>query len=457
MAFAAPSIPARQRGAIAAHDDDALLDLAAAVARAAVQDSARALLVAERISVRMFNAAKLDVDRARGLADPLKDPQRTPTAAAIIMRFNVGYTRSVAWQEIVTAALRPDRSMWLAAVRRADPVEPVAAGQLIFALRFIAVRLGTSTLSRRRYHDKREGLVAEDVAHHGDDALLPGLLPTLNQIDGQLRWKDALKLAGLAQPQAANGARLGLARQAAGLPAAQAMALYAAVNDTWASRVTLQAFAIDSRFALASRKGADWKLVVADARVLLEREGVPVPVGDAPKAMGRGKRLSYRYPVNGVPGAPVPSHLRRHSTALVDQQSDSDEPARHRELCITGLRVWVASLNTRDKRTCAAFATWRAGKGWPSQSKFARHGGFGALKAEAAAANDRDLSANGEPVPHDLLRRADQVKRELDDALLARLAGNAPQDAAKSEPRPFGEMLRAAAAGPHAVGQPPKQ
>jgi len=456
MAFAAPSIPARQRGAIAAHDDDALLDLVAAVARAAVQDPARALLVPERISVRMFNAAKLDVDRARGLADPLTDPQRTPTGAAIIMRFNVGDARSIAWQEIVTAALRPDRSMWLAAVRRAEPVEPVADGQLIFALRFIAERLGTSSLSRGRYHDKREELVAEDVARHGDDALLPGLLPTLNQIDGQMRWKDALKLAGLAQTQAANGARLGLARQAAGLPAVQAMALYAAVNDRWASRVTLQAFAIDSRFALASRKGADWKLVIADARVLLEREGMPVPIGDAPKAMGRGKRLSYRYPVNGVPGAPVPSHLRRHSTAPADPQPDPDEPAKHRELCVTGLRVWLASLNTRDKRTCAAFATWRAGKGWPSQSKFARHGGFSALKAEAVAADERDRSAHGEPVPHDLLRRADQLKRELDKLLVDRVAGPAPHVEAAGPPS-FGEMLRAAAAGPHAVGAPPKQ
>ena len=47
MAFAAPSVPARQRGASAAHDDEALLDLVA-VARAAVQDQACALLVPER-------------------------------------------------------------------------------------------------------------------------------------------------------------------------------------------------------------------------------------------------------------------------------------------------------------------------------------------------------------------------------------------------------------------------
>lgn len=53
-------------------------------------------IVAERVSMPAFNRVKLDVDRARGLTDPRRDPERTPTADAIQMRFKELAGRPVA-------------------------------------------------------------------------------------------------------------------------------------------------------------------------------------------------------------------------------------------------------------------------------------------------------------------------------------------------------------------------
>lgn len=189
----ATATTARRRGAVAAHDDETLLELVAGVARLAAADPRWRLQKPERISMRTFNEAKLVFDRDRGLTDPATDPQRTPTANAIVMRLNEHATRRITWAELVAAALRGDPTMWLAAARRAAAVEPVALHELRFALRYVAGRLRRDTLTRGEYRAERDAAVRDDVERHGDDALLDRLLPTLNRIDGQMRWAQALK------------------------------------------------------------------------------------------------------------------------------------------------------------------------------------------------------------------------------------------------------------------------
>lgn len=131
-------LPARGRGAVATHDHESLLDLVAGVAQAAVADPTTDVKVAARISMPCLNEAKLAYDAARGLADPRKDPERTPTANPILMRFNAQTPRAVSWEKLVSIALQADRTMWLAAGLRAEAVVPVSAHQLLIALRLVA-------------------------------------------------------------------------------------------------------------------------------------------------------------------------------------------------------------------------------------------------------------------------------------------------------------------------------
>lgn len=119
----------------------------ATVVRAAAADPTERVTVPGRLSMRVFDRVKPVVDRARGIADPARDPARTPTAAAIHLRFNKDASRTITWEEIVAAALKADRTMWLAAARRAEPTEPLSDHQLAFALRMVADQLATRRLT----------------------------------------------------------------------------------------------------------------------------------------------------------------------------------------------------------------------------------------------------------------------------------------------------------------------
>lgn len=436
MAVTTPPTAARARGAAVAHDDEALLDLVRGVAESAAADPANGVVVPQHISMRVFNRAKVVFDLARGISDPASDPERTPTANAILMRFNDCAARRIAWGDIATAAFLADPSMWLAAARRAEAAEPVDEQRVGFALRLVANRLQAATLSRPQYRDTRDKLVADDEARHGEDAILPRLLPTLTQIEGQMRWKDALRLAGM-DTSATSPAR-GAGRHPAGgttvdgLPVEQATAHYAALNRAWPSYLTLLAWARDSRFAMQDRPRGGWKPVIAGARELLIGAGVEPPPGDGPRPLGKGKRLQYRYPVDGVPGAPP----RADEVATV-------RTAKFEELCVLALRIWLVEVGVRGGTTREGYLSWQVGTGWPAPSRFAPYGGFKTLRARAREANAAERRRHGQPLTDMTRRRAETLRRHL--------------TAATPGPVPFADALRAVLAGPHAEGQPPKQ
>lgn len=431
-----PPTPPRARGAVAVHDGEALLDLVRGVAEAAVADPTSAVVVPQRISMRVFNRAKVAFDRARGISDPATDPERTPTANAILMRFNDGAARRIGWGDIVAAAFLADRSMWLAAARRAEAADPVDDQRVGFALRLVANRLNAATLSRPRYRDTRDKLVADDEARHGEDAILARLLPTLNQIEGQTRWKHALRLAGMDAPAAAPARRSKPGSSAGatvdGLPVEQAIAHYAALNRAWPSYLTLLAWARDSRFAMQDRPRGGWKPVIAEARELLIGAGIEPPPGDGPRPLGKGKRLRYRYPVDGVPGAPP----RADEVATV-------RTAKFEELCVLALRIWLADVGGRGGTTREDYLSWQVGTGWPAPSKFAPYGGFKALRARAREANAAERRQHGQPLTDMTRRRAETLRRHLTTAT--------------PDPVPFPDALKVVLARPHADGQPPKQ
>jgi hypothetical protein len=74
------------------------------------------------------------------------------------------------------------------------------------ALRVIALRLGAATLRPRQYDDERNQMAREDAARWLHGRLLDDEFPTSSQIDSQLGWDKALRIAGLAPRPVAAGA-----------------------------------------------------------------------------------------------------------------------------------------------------------------------------------------------------------------------------------------------------------
>jgi hypothetical protein len=394
-----------------------------------------------------FNRVKLDFDRDRGIDDPRSDPERTPTAEAIQMRFSELAGQTVKWADLVQGALRTGRAraMWLAALRREETRDDLTDEVVSHALRLVARRRAADTLGRHEYTETRDALIAEDRERNGEDGLMALVLPTANQIlvCAGYSWAKALKLAGLApyrQPSRPATRRLQSAA-VPGMPVAQVIAIYAALNDAWPSSATILRFARSCGTRMAAFNGSMAPFREEAAR-LLQAEGVTPPTRT--RGGGKGKRLTYRYPANGIPGAPV-----RDPESRADKLRNPrlDELAERE--CILSVRVWLASLAADEKRTHSTYARWSAGSGWRSATSLVRRGGFSRFKELAAAENERARRAGEDPLA-DALAEAERVRAEV-EAIYA--AGQVRQP----DPVPFGEALRMVLASPQVEESPPKQ
>lgn len=421
----------------AEHDDETLLDLTAAVAREAQRRSQ--VLGAVDVSQRGFNVLRVDVDRARGV-DP-NGPDRTPTANAIVMHFRARAAVKLTWRDVVAAALGSPthRRQWLVVTRRSEPAEWLTDAHIAFALRRVAAELGVDVVSPQDYETGSGRLVAADTAAHGEHAVLAGLLPTVNQVRTYCKgdWNRALQLAGMLVPEhpSTRAARVRRERASAraALPVHVAQALYAACNSAWASYPTLLAFARASGFAMADRPKGLWAPVVAEARELLLAAGIAPPPGDGPAPLGRGRRLRFRFPANGVPGAPEHVGDRMRTPA--------EKRRLRKELALLSVRVFFAAAGPSATR--AQYVAWcSSGDGWPPASGFV----WSDVKREAVAANRRDRRDHGVDVPEAAHARAGELKR-----LLAR----GPSGSATAES--YEVMVRAARDAPCSEVEAPKQ
>jgi hypothetical protein len=414
------------------------LDLVAAVARRAVVEDPGRTPTAGGVSMPVFNRVRGVVDGERGVG--ADSAERIPTAERIRQRFNEGARVPLSWAQIVDGALREDRSrtMWLAAAQREPAAAWMGDRHVVFALRRVARALGQDWLAPRDYGRTRDTMVREDAKTMGEEGVLAGLLPTLQQVEGRWGFKGALKLAGLRQRP------LRLAdhyTQAPGLALVDATALYAALNQRWPSGPVLAAWASHCGFALQDVKGQRLGDVREAAAALLRQHGHDPPRA-APKGLGQGKRLSYLYPTPGVPGAPA-----------ANRTAASLKPDRYRELCVLCLRIWLSELTPRDGRTQRDYGAWVSGSGWVAHSRFRQVGGFAKLKKQAERANARARQAHGVAVPEQARARAAQLnqrrQRRKRDSPPA--AGRLPAQFA------FAAALEAVLRGPHCKGQPPKQ
>ena len=161
------------------------------------------------------------------------------------MRFTKLAGRPVPWPELLAGALRSSRNriMWLSALRLEEARDDLTDELVAHALWLVATREGARTLTRRAYERRREELVAEDRALHGDDGILERTLPTGNQILAycDLEWENALKLAGMTS--AVRQPRPGRKPppQRPGMAVAEMIAIYAALNGTWPSKADARA------------------------------------------------------------------------------------------------------------------------------------------------------------------------------------------------------------------------
>lgn len=451
--MAATTAPPRaRRGRVAAHDNETLLDLVADVARTA--ERAGAAVTAARVSMPVFDRVKRSVDLARGITDPDNDPERTPTADAVQRRFREVAGEPVAWSLIVEQALRaPEkRTMWLAALGREEPRDDLTDELIIHALRRVAAERRQPTLAMHQYEETQRELVAVDKERFGEDGLMEKLLPTLNQVLGHcgLRWENALALAGLELPQRPKRRRSASHSDlrsvgAAGMRVVEVAAFYAALNERWPSYPVLLAFATSSGVRMQAAPAGGMKPVRAAAARLLEAEGLRPP--GPPKPLGRGKRLTYRYPVAGIPGAP------RRDLAERGQQMPPDPRIAElgRELAVLSVRRWLTERRDSGRRVRAEYVAWQRGSDWTSASTIDRnYGGFAALKREATEANAAARRSGVAGVVEQVLARAEEVRSEL---RVIYAAGRARQP----EPVPFAQALAAVLAGPHGTASPPKQ
>jgi hypothetical protein len=447
-----PSIPvpprlARRRGRVATHDPETLLDLVAAGAHAAVV--AHEAAVAERVAMPAFNRARAAVDRARGV-DPAGS-ERTPTAEAIQMRFKQLAGRPVSWRELVDGWLRAgrNRTMWLSALARDEKRDDLTDHLVIHALGLVAAARETDALARREYAETRDALVAAESQRNGDDATLDRVLPTLNAVLAycDFRWTNAPKLAGLRQrgsPQ--QGERRHPASAAIpGTPIATVIAFYAALNGVWPSYPVLRHFAGSCGIRMQDKGAGRMGPLREQAALLLAAEGVAAPTRT--RGGGKGRRLTYRYPVNGLPGA----LLRDRADRRQQLRTNPRLAELRRGLAVVSLRVWLAGLDAGARRVRVDYVNWAVGTDWVPASVFDKygHGGFTALKKEAAEANAAVRRAGGDPLT-EAVAHAGALRAERDAIYKG---GTARQTEAVA----FGVALRAVLAGPHAEAQPPRQ
>lgn len=406
-------------------------------------------MVAERVAMPAFNRARDAVDRARGV-DPA-GPERTPTAEAIQMRFKQLAGRPVSWRELIDGALRAgrERTMWLSALARDEKRDDLTDHIVIHALRLVAAARETDALAGREYAESRDALVAADSERNGDDATLFRVLPTLNAVLAycDFRWTNALKLAGLRQRdrQQQGDRRHPASAAISGTPVVTVIAFYAALNGVWPSYPVLMHFAGSCGIRMQAKPSGGMGPFREQAAALLAAEGVAAPTRT--RGGGKGKRLTYRYPVNGIPGAVSREPAERREQL----EANPRLKALRRELAVTSLQVWLAGLGADLSRARAGYVRWATGTGWTPASMFDKygHGGFTALKKEATAANAAVRRAGGDPLA-DALARADTLRAERD-------AVYQTGTTRKPEPVAFGEALHAVLAGPHAEVLVPRQ
>lgn len=316
------------------YDERTLLDVVAAVARAADPDEPGG------ITQRDYDAAR----SSAGYAD-------APTAKQTAARFRMS------WRELLAFALAPMISPEIAlgrqlGERNEDWLDEAAVRA---ALKTVALRLGKKTLRPADYLAEREAMLAEArlAFRHQREPLLPS--------EGQIEriaggWDKALAIAGLKpRPPQTSGPT--------GVPIVVALELALEAHGCLLTRRELAAFAKANSFSLARRIGP-WADYVSQLRAERADFGRWTPIAPPPLAV----RPDYTKPVK-LPASFAPVRRRRYRWTKKE--------------CVGSLAGLLAETGSERLTQRLYQQRRRSNPDLPPLTALQRQGGFGALMAQA--------------------------------------------------------------------------
>lgn len=294
------------------------------------------------VSQRAFDAARA------GSAFPDLPPAR-----------NIARLLGVGWGEVLGLAHEPEevRAHRLGRKRPSAELVWLDDGYVAFALRAVALRLGTRSLSLAQYDAERQRMLAADRVRwlHGRALSLPNGDQVITRVGS---WPKALRLAGLERSPAGKG------QQGPPVPTlVDLLERFHAHYKAEPRRAELLAFAAGNGIQHPRVSRAGHAEGLAAWRAKRAAEGLPAPAPPAP--------MSERPDHSRDVGAARPGELRRAKR-------------RSAEDCIAWMRRYLEGLPAGARSTQRSYREWaRACAGAPAPGTFEQHGGFSRVRSLA--------------------------------------------------------------------------
>jgi hypothetical protein len=283
------------------------------------------------------------------------------------------------WPEVLAVAHAPEnKQSTLLAYKERDkaPVGWLTDARIKYALRLVAGRLGTDTLTKVAYDEERTVLLSEDARDwlHGRRLRFP----SANAIRKAARsWRAALRIAGLKE----HTSRKPTIHQVI-VSRVEVMDRFYDRYDEQPSLNALHDFARGNKIPMSGEGGRNWSETVAEWRQRRRDRGEPEPrVVDYRDRRDAHGRLLKAPDFSADVGAAKPGEY-----PYIGKWSD-EEP------CVEWVAYYLASAPA-GSATSEAYAAWALRTpGAPTLDRFPQHGGWTVVQRKA----EERLKAQGPP------------------------------------------------------------
>jgi hypothetical protein len=269
------------------------------------------------------------------------------------------------WREVLALAhdstSRQNQLLGLTG-RDALPADSVTDERVVYALRLVAGRLRTATLTTGAYEEERAVLLAEDRRDwlHGRRLRLPSAAAIRLAAGG---WEAALTLAELetdTRPRQAIKETI--------LSRLDVIDRFYAHYGEQPTKRALEAFARGNGIPMSDENKRPWSGTVESWRQRRREHGLPEPRG-AERRGGRGVR--------------APDYSADVGAARPGEQPHRGK-WRDEAACVAWVARYLASLPARARSTQDGYRRWASQHpGAPSPSRFDQHGGWEAVRSAA--------------------------------------------------------------------------
>jgi hypothetical protein len=305
---------------------------------------------------------------------PMEIPQRVFDEARAASTFpdlpaarNIVRTLGVPWGDVLRLAHEPEavRTQRLSVKQKGAEQDWLDEEYVIFALRLIARRLETSSLSLGQYRSEREQMLAADRAHylHGGQLILPSEAQVIAHAGS---WPKALRLAGL---EDAKSVPLG----AVMVPTlVELMERFFEHYGTQPTRRALEAFTSGNGIPQPRSNKQSFRAGLEDWRAKRAEQGLPA----APPAPPKHKHPDYARDL----GAARPGERRRHKRRTTEE-------------CVAWIRAYLEELPSGARSTQRSYLDWARGRdGAPNLHSLRLRGGFAHVRSLAQEQMRADVS-----------------------------------------------------------------